>query len=74
MHACAHLCLCVRMCVCMCVQVMVETVVPEQLPHEFSLAADIPQVAFRKLRQEWVDMGYAVDPSKTTGPHGSLNM
>ena len=55
-------------------QVMVETVRPEDMAREFSLGADLPQIAFRKLRQEWVDMGYAVDPSATTGPHGTLDM
>lgn len=38
---------------------MVELLRPDQLEHEYSLAPDGPQVAFRKLRDEWVRMGYA---------------
>jgi hypothetical protein len=41
---------------------MVEKLTPERLAAEFSLEPDAPQTAFRKLRQEWVDMGYAVPP------------
>jgi hypothetical protein len=40
-------------------KVMVERLRPEALEHEYSLSPDGPQVAFRKLRQEWVRMGYA---------------
>jgi hypothetical protein len=40
-------------------KVMVEKLRPEALEHEFSLGPDGPQVAFRKLRDEWVKMGYA---------------
>jgi hypothetical protein len=43
-------------------QVMVEKLRPEALPHEISLEADLPQIKFRQLRQEWIDMGYGVDP------------
>jgi phenylpropionate dioxygenase-like ring-hydroxylating dioxygenase large terminal subunit len=38
---------------------MIERLQPERLRREFSLGPDAPQVAFRKLRQEWVDLGYA---------------
>jgi hypothetical protein len=40
-------------------KVMVERLAPERLGRELSLGPDAPQLAFRKLRQEWVDMGYA---------------
>lgn len=53
---------------------IVETVNPEGMPAEYSLEPDVPQIMFRKLRQEWVDMGYAVDPNTTTGPNGTLNV
>lgn len=43
-------------------KVMVEKLTPERLEAEFSLGPDAPQVAFRKLRQEWIDMGYGVPP------------
>ena len=43
-------------------KVMVEKLTPERLGKEFSLGPDAPQVAFRKLRQEWIDMGYGVLP------------
>lgn len=41
---------------------MVEKLAAQRLPAEFSLAPDAPQVAFRQLRQEWVDCGFAVAP------------
>ena len=41
---------------------MVEQLRPDLLPREISVKADLPQIAFRKLRQEYVDMGYAVTP------------
>lgn len=53
-------------------KVMVETLKPAALRHELSLPPDMPQVAFRQLRQEWVDMGYAVPPESTSGHRGSL--
>lgn len=43
-------------------KVMVEVLRPDLLPKEFSVRADLPQVMFRKLRQQWVDLGY-VRPS-----------
>jgi len=55
-------------------KVMVETVRPENMRQEFSLEVDLPQIGFRKLRQEWIDMGYGVDPKSTTGPSGTLDM
>lgn len=41
-------------------------------PHHFpsrwcSVRADLPQVAFRKLRQQYVDMGYGL-PTETFVP------
>lgn len=41
---------------------MVEQLRPEMLPREVSVKADLPQIAFRKLRQEYIDMGYGVLP------------
>lgn len=38
---------------------MVELLRPEALEAEFSLGPDAAQVAFRRLRQEWVALGYA---------------
>lgn len=49
---------------------MVEQLRPEALPQEFSVRADLPQIAFRKLRQQFVDLGYAVAPEEEPG-HGS---
>lgn len=37
---------------------MVELLRPEALDAEYSLGPDAAQVAFRRLRQEWVDLGY----------------
>ncbi|KAF6263226.1 hypothetical protein COO60DRAFT_1267627 [Scenedesmus sp. NREL 46B-D3] len=51
-------------------KVMVEKLTPERLSHEFSLGPDAPQVAFRALRQEWVDMGYAVPPESSRPRRG----
>lgn len=39
---------------------MVERLRPEMLLHEYSVRADLPQVAFRRLRQSYVDMGMFV--------------
>jgi len=41
---------------------MVEELRPDMLQREISVKADLPQMAFRKLRQEYVDMGYGVLP------------
>lgn len=43
---------------------MVENLLPETLGREISVKADLPQTAFRKLRQEYIAMGYGVDPQK----------
>lgn len=54
-------------CVCVCRAMlrilgedkeMVERLRPELLGQEYSVRADLPQVAFRKLRQQYIDMGY----------------
>jgi len=50
---------------------MVEKLTPERLEQEYSLGPDAPQIAFRKLRQEWIDMGYAVPP-ETVRPRRGL--
>lgn len=36
---------------------MVEMLRPDLLQHEYSVRADLPQVAFRRLRQSYVDLG-----------------
>lgn len=43
---------------------MVEKLLPESLVREISVKADAPQLAFRKLRQEYIAMGYGVAPRK----------
>jgi hypothetical protein len=53
------------------IQVMVEKLTPERLEQEYSLGPDAPQIAFRKLRQEWIDMGYGVPP-ETVRPRRGL--
>lgn len=55
-------------------KVLVEQLAPEKLPFEVSLASDAPQIMFRKLRQEWVDMGYGVDPGLTERTENTLDM
>jgi len=50
---------------------MIETLHPERLQQEFSLGPDAPQIAFRRLRQRWIDMGYGIDP-EPTGPGTTL--
>ncbi|KAF5827662.1 hypothetical protein DUNSADRAFT_275 [Dunaliella salina] len=55
-------------------KVMVETCKPESMRAEISLEPDLPQVAFRRLHQEWVDLGYAVSPDATQGFAGLLNL
>ncbi|GLC44619.1 hypothetical protein PLESTB_001326400 [Pleodorina starrii] len=55
-------------------KVMIELLKPEQLAEELSLEADRPQIAFRKLRQEWIDMGYGVAPERLNGHDGSLRL
>lgn len=55
-------------------KVMVEQLKPEKIRAEVSLEPDRPQIAFRKLRQEWIDMGYGVLPEMTESCRGSLDM
>ena len=52
-------------------KVMVDQLRADRLPAEYSLAPDAPQIAFRKLRQSWVDMGYAV-PTEVEQPRRGL--
>lgn len=49
---------------------MVERLRPDQLEREYSLAPDGPQVAFRKLRDEWVRLGYASPDGLARRPGG----
>jgi hypothetical protein len=44
---------------------MVEQLRPDMLPREISVKADLPQMAFRKLREEYLRMGYGVLPEAT---------
>lgn len=53
---------------------MLEMLKPEQIRAEVSLEADKPQIAFRKLRQEWIDMGYGVQPEPVAKHSGSLKI
>jgi phenylpropionate dioxygenase-like ring-hydroxylating dioxygenase large terminal subunit len=46
---------------------MVEELRPDLLAREISVKADLPQIAFRKLRQEYIDMGYGVTPEAAAG-------
>lgn len=41
---------------------MVEALRPEELLREISVKADLPQTAFRKLRQSFIDLGFGVAP------------
>lgn len=41
---------------------MVEQLHPEMLLREISVKADLPQTAFRKLRQSFIDLGFGVAP------------
>lgn len=41
---------------------MVESLHPEMLLREISVKADLPQTAFRKLRQSFIDLGFGVVP------------
>lgn len=45
-------------------KVMVEKLKPERMLHEYSLPPDGPQIAFRKLRQEFIDLGYGITPEE----------
>ena len=41
---------------------MVEQLRPDMLLREISVKADLPQTAFRKLRQSFIDLGFGVAP------------
>jgi phenylpropionate dioxygenase-like ring-hydroxylating dioxygenase large terminal subunit len=41
---------------------MVDTLRPELVAKEVHVRADLVQVEFRKLRQQWLNLGYGVDP------------
>lgn len=43
-------------------KVMVEQLRPETVPREFSVRADLAQIDFRRLRQQYIDMGYGIPP------------
>lgn len=49
---------------------MVEGLDPGALDAEVSVRADLPQTAFRKLRQEWLDLGYGVPPPGAAAKKG----
>lgn len=51
---------------------MVEKLRYDLLPAEYSVRADLPQIAFRKLRQQWVDLGY-LQPSELDQPPFSVS-
>eukprot|EP00878_Enallax_costatus_P003488 GHUV01003701.1.p1 GENE.GHUV01003701.1~~GHUV01003701.1.p1 ORF type:complete len:521 (+),score=199.28 GHUV01003701.1:1499-3061(+) len=53
-------------------KVMVDKLAPERLNVEYSLAPDMPQIAFRQLRQEWIDIGYGVPTEKEMPRRGLL--
>jgi phenylpropionate dioxygenase-like ring-hydroxylating dioxygenase large terminal subunit len=44
---------------------MVDTLRPELVAQEVNVRADLVQLEFRKLRQQWLDLGYGVDPPTT---------
>ena len=46
---------------------MVEGLRPDMLAREVSVRADLPQTAFRKLRGEYLAMGYGVPPPGAEG-------
>ena len=52
---------------------MVELLRPDLLLKEFSVRADLPQVMFRNLRQEWVNMGNIKPCGGAAGAEGSFN-
>ena len=43
---------------------MVESLRPQLVLHEAGVRADIPQQRYRALRQEYINLGYGVDPKK----------
>lgn len=52
---------------------MVEQLKYNQLPAEYSVRADLPQVMFRKLRQQYVDLGYLVPTENERPPYTISN-
>lgn len=52
-------------------KVMVEQLRPDLIAQEFSVRADLPQVEFRKLRQQWLDMGYGQHPEAASYAPGT---
>lgn len=49
---------------------MLEELRPQDLPREVSVKADLLQTAFGKLRGEYLQMGYGVDPPTEEGDEG----
>jgi len=49
---------------------MLEQLRPQDLPREISVKADLLQTAFGKLRGEYLQMGYGVDPPSEEGDEG----
>ena len=49
---------------------MLEELRPQDLPREISVKADLLQTAFGKLRGEYLQMGYGVDPPSDGGDEG----
>lgn len=52
---------------------MVEKLRYDQLPAEYSVRADLPQVAFRKLRQQWADLVGVVPTEEEQPPYTQSN-
>lgn len=52
---------------------MVERLRYDQLPAEYSVRADLPQVAFRKLRQQWADLVGVVPTEEEQPPYTTSN-
>lgn len=52
---------------------MVEQLRYDQLPAEYSVRADLPQVAFRKLRQQWADLVGVVPTEDERPPYTISN-
>lgn len=47
---------------------MVESLRPQLVLHEAGVRADIPQQRYRALRQEYINLGYGVDPKASRQP------
>lgn len=52
---------------------LVGQLTPDSMAEEWAHGANAPQVAFRQLRQEWVDVGYAVLPESIKKRRGLLS-